>query len=37
MGWVYADRAQLGWQLLTGFALVSAVSVYLLLIGIRRR
>jgi diguanylate cyclase (GGDEF)-like protein/PAS domain S-box-containing protein len=37
MGWVYAKRSQLGWQLLDGFALVSAVSGYLLLIGIRRR
>jgi len=37
VGWVYAKRSQLGWQLLDGFALVSAVSGYLLLIGIRRR
>jgi diguanylate cyclase (GGDEF)-like protein/PAS domain S-box-containing protein len=34
---VYARRTRFGWQLLTGFALVSAVSGYLLLIGVRRR
>lgn len=34
---VYARRTRFGWQLLIGFALVSAVSRYLLLIGIRRR
>ena len=37
VGWVYAKRSQLGWQLFDGFALVSVVSGYLLLIGIRRR
>ena len=34
---VYTRRKWFGWQLLTGFALVGAVSGYLLLIGIRRR
>jgi diguanylate cyclase (GGDEF)-like protein/PAS domain S-box-containing protein len=34
---VYARRTRFGWQLLAGFVLVSAVSGYLLLLGIRRR